>query len=68
LTSSTIGCATEPSEPAGVACPEIVAYSKEDQKRILDERLALPATAILNDVLRDYLQLRDRIRAACPGG
>lgn len=62
-----IGCATATSEqPPRLVCPEIVAYSKETQKRAADELDTLPPGSAVAELVGDYLQLRDRIRV-CRG-
>lgn len=51
-------CATESSS----VCPQIVTYSRNFQIAAADELDALPKGSALVDMIRDYSQLRDRIR------
>lgn len=60
LTMSIAGCATAPSN----ACPREVEYSAEQQRRAVDELLALPNDGMVRGVMMpDYGRLRDQARA-----
>jgi hypothetical protein len=65
MTMYCAGCATEISETT--ICPELVVYSVAFQVQAADEIKSLPAESATTSLVQDYLQLRDRIRAACPG-
>lgn len=56
------GCATGPFDPV---CPPLAAYAPAEQARALRELDALPPDSAVQAMLRDYLLLRDRLRAAC---
>lgn len=63
LMSSTAACGTVTSD---FACPEIAHYSGREQIDAADELAELGEGSTLELFMRDYLQLRDRVRVICP--
>lgn len=59
----TSGCATATSD---FACPEVAVYSGREQIEAADELAELGEGSVLELFMRDYLQLRDRLRIICP--
>ncbi|MGH6718068.1 MAG: hypothetical protein ACREER_02010 [Alphaproteobacteria bacterium] len=53
------------SAPTGF-CPALRDYTPEFQNRLADEIEAAPHTVVWPSAIRDYVGLRDQIRAACP--
>ena len=64
LTMCVIGCATVPSNPPPpeIVCPSIIEYTPAFQQRMLEALDMLPSENVLREIVRDYLQLRDRVR------
>jgi hypothetical protein len=61
------GCATGSSEGwADLACPAVVEYSRDEQRRVADEVAALPDGSVIVDWLADYAVLRAQVRACAP--
>lgn len=63
---SVVGCATVPSEPAGVVCPSIVNYSKDFLNKLDDELSKITEGSAIDTAFADYQELRDKSRA-CMG-
>lgn len=63
LMISTAACGTVNSD---FACPEIANYSAREQIDAADELAELGEGSVLELFMRDYLQLRDRVRIICP--
>ena len=58
------GCATGSSERwADFACPAVVEYSRDEQRRVADGVAALPDGSVIVDWLADYAVLRAQVRA-----
>lgn len=56
------GCATGSSERwADLACPAVVDYSRDEQRRVADEVAALPDGSVIVDWLADYAVLRGQL-------
>lgn len=67
MTMLLVGCQVESSDVVvKVVCPAIQQYPKELQDRALAEYAALPKGSAIKEMIGDYLQLRDRVRA-CRG-
>jgi hypothetical protein len=56
------GCAKETFSPVTLLCPSIVTYSAEFQIKAAEELQTLPPGSAVAELVRDYGQLRDRIR------
>jgi hypothetical protein len=54
------GCGTARFD---AACPTLVEYSAEDQRRAAAELTALPDDSMIGRFLADYARLRDQVRA-----
>lgn len=67
--TSLASCATGSSSltPVTLVCPTIVEYSAEFQSRAADELEMLPPGSALAEMVGDYGQLRERIRACRRG-
>jgi hypothetical protein len=61
------GCQTERFEPVTLLCPSIVTYSSDFQVKAAEELMMLPQGSAVGELVRDYGQLRDRIRV-CQNG
>jgi len=58
------GCAKGSSEQRSASvCPPVVAYNREEQRRVADEVDALPEGGVIVDWLADYMVLRGQLRA-----
>jgi hypothetical protein len=58
------GCATGSSNRrAAVICPPVVKYSREEQRRVVDEVEALPEGSVIVEWLVDYAVLRGQVRS-----
>lgn len=66
LTILTTACTTAPSEPAGTACPTLVAYSPAMQEQARQELAGLPPGAALRAMMGDYRRVLCEIRV-CRG-
>lgn len=63
---SLSGCATGSSDRwAGLVCPPVVEYSREEQRRAADEVEALPEDSVIVGWLVDYAVLRGQVRSFC---
>ena len=64
------GCATAPSSPPQIFCPQPKAYTKAFEGRVADELVAHPDLDAVVTELEDYTQLRDQLSACSnkPGG
>ncbi len=66
---SLAACKTGRSEVAvRIVCPEIRAYDAATLERALAEYRALPQGSAIQQMLGDYKQLRDRVRACRDAG
>lgn len=45
-----------------VACPELKAWSQEEQTAMADELLLLPENSVLKSAMKDYAYMRSQIR------
>ena len=60
---SLTGCATGSSEQrSAFVCPPVVAYTREEQRRVADEVDTLPEGSVIVDWLADYMVLRGQLR------
>ena len=60
---SLTGCATGSSEQRSAsACPPVVAYTLEEQRRVAEEVEVLPEGSVIVDWLADYTVLRGQLR------
>lgn len=60
---SLTGCATGSSEQrSNSVCPPVVAYNREEQRRVADEIDALPEGSVIAGWLADYMVLRGQLR------
>lgn len=57
------GCATGSSEQRSASvCPPVVAYTREERRRVAEEVDALPEGSVIVGWLADYMVLRGQLR------
>lgn len=61
VTNFASGCATVHSDLH--SCPPIVPYDQQFLDRAAEELAALPANSAIDQMLRDYVVMRDQARA-----
>jgi hypothetical protein len=67
LSLALLGCQTSDFSPVTLLCPSIVTYSAEFQIMAAEELQTLPPGSPVAELVRDYGQLRDRIRVCQDG-